>query len=147
MQIGESKLEKQIYTTCSPEETEALGAKLALQAEDYKVIAMFGGLGSGKTAMTRGIARALECTDAVASPTYTIVNEYRGCRKVCHFDMYRIDSEDGLWDIGWEDYLESGSLCVVEWSENVLDALPRETLKVTFETIDAETRKITVENL
>ena len=140
-------MEKKIYTTCSPEETEALGAALALQAEGYKVIAMFGGLGSGKTAMTRGIARALGCVDAVSSPTYTIVNEYRGRRKVCHFDMYRIDSEEGLWEIGWEDYLESGSLCIVEWSENVLDALPKETLKVSFETIDEETRKITVENL
>ena len=68
-------MERQIYTTCSPEETEALGAALALQAEGYKVIAMFGGLGSGKTAMTRGIARALGCVDAVSSPTYTIVNE------------------------------------------------------------------------
>ena len=140
-------MEKQIYTTCSPEETEALGAALALQAEDYKVIAMFGGLGSGKTAMTRGIAAALGSVDAVSSPTYTIVNEYRGRRKICHFDMYRIDSEDGLWEIGWEDYLESGSLCIVEWSENVIDALPKETLKVTFETIDEETRKITVEDL
>ena len=140
-------MDKQIYTTCSPEETEALGAALALQAENYKVIAMFGGMGSGKTAMTRGIARALGSTDAVSSPTYTIVNEYRGRRKVCHFDMYRIESEDGLWEIGWEDYLESGSLCIVEWSENVLHALPKETLKVSFETSDQETRKITVENL
>jgi len=140
-------LEKKTYITCSPEETEALGAAVALMSEGYKVIAMFGGLGSGKTAMTRGIARAMGCTDQVSSPTYTIVNEYRGRRKVCHFDMYRIDSEEALWDIGWEDYLESGSLCVVEWSENITGALPKETIKVTFETTGEDTRSITVEEL
>ena len=140
-------MEKQTYTTCSPEETEALGAAIALQCAGKKVIAMYGGLGSGKTAMTRGIAAAMGCTDPVSSPTYTIVNEYRGRRKVCHFDMYRIDSEEGLWEIGWEDYLNSGCLCVVEWSANIAGALPRETVKVTFETVDEETRRITVEDL
>ena len=144
---GDTPLEKQTYITCSPEETEALGAAIALMAEPYKVIAMFGGLGSGKTAMTRGIAAALGCVDPVSSPTYTIVNEYRGRRRVCHFDMYRIEDQEGLWEIGWEDYLESGALCVVEWSENVLSALPRETLRVSFETVDDETRRITVEDL
>ncbi len=140
-------MEKQVFTTCSPEETEALGAALALRCGDYKVIAMFGGLGSGKTAMTRGIAMGMGCSDSVSSPTYTIVNEYRGRRKVCHFDMYRIEDEEGLWDIGWEDYLDSGAICVVEWSENVVRALPKETLKVTFETTGEETRRITVEDL
>ncbi len=140
-------MDKQTYTTCSPEETEALGMAIASQSDGYRVIAMFGGLGSGKTAMTRGIAAALGCTDPVSSPTYTIVNEYRGRRKVCHFDMYRIDSAEGLWEIGWEDYLSSGCLCVVEWSENIVDALPPETLKVSFETVDEDTRRITVEDL
>ena len=140
-------MEKQTFTTCSPEETEALGAVIAHNSAGYKVIAMYGGLGSGKTAMTRGIAEALGCIDSVSSPTYTIVNEYRGKRKVCHFDMYRIDSEEALWDIGWQDYLDSGALCVVEWCENIEGALPKETLRVSFETIDDETRRITVEEL
>ena len=140
-------MKKHTYITCSPEEAEALGAAIALQAGDFRVIAMFGGLGSGKTAMTRGIASALGSKDAVSSPTYTIVNEYRGRRNICHFDMYRISSEEELWDIGWEDYLQSGSLCVVEWSENIVNALPKDTIKVSFETVDDETREITVEEL
>lgn len=140
-------MKSQVYTTCSPEETEALGAAIALLSDKYKVIAMFGGLGSGKTAMTRGIAMAMGCIDQVSSPTYTIVNEYRGRRRICHFDMYRIETEEGLWEIGWEDYLESGSLCIVEWSENIAGALPKETLKISFETLGAEDRRITVEDL
>ena len=123
-------MEKQTYITCSPEETEALGAAIALMAEPYKVIAMFGGLGSGKTAMTRGIAAALGCVDPVSSPTYTIVNEYRGRRRVCHFDMYRIEDQEGLWEIGWEDYLGRGGVCAVEWSENVAEALEGDCVRV-----------------
>ncbi|MEA4919629.1 MAG: tRNA (adenosine(37)-N6)-threonylcarbamoyltransferase complex ATPase subunit type 1 TsaE [Clostridiaceae bacterium] len=140
-------MEKQMYTTYSPEETEDLGEAIGRRSNGYKVIAMFGGLGSGKTAMTRGIARAFGCTDQVSSPTYTIVNEYYGTRRICHFDMYRISGEDGLWEIGWEDYLESGCLCVVEWSENIVSALPKETLKVSFEVTGDDTRRITVEDL
>ena len=133
--------------THSPEETEAIGRKIAAKLLPGDIIAYYGDLGAGKTAFTRGLAAGLGVTEQVTSPTYTIVNEYRGKRKVCHFDMYRIDSEEALWDIGWQDYLDSGALCVVEWSENIEGALPKETLRVSFETIDDETRRITVEEL
>lgn len=80
----------------------------------------------------------------VSSPTYTIVNEYRGQRKIAHFDMYRILDSDGLYEIGWEDYLDSGALCVVEWSENIEDALPSDTLMIKIEKISDTDRRITV---
>ncbi len=141
------QLDAATWRTASAEETEQVGERLAERLEPGDVVAFLGGLGAGKTAFTRGLARGLGIRERVTSPTYTIVNEYRGRRKVCHFDMYRIDSEEGLWEIGWEDYLSSGCLCVVEWSENIVDALPPETLKVTVETVDADTLRITVGDL
>ena len=87
----------------------------------------------GKTAFTRGLARGLGCTGRVTSPTFTIVNEYRGSIPLFHFDMYRLESSDALFDIGWEDYLERGGVCAVEWSENVADAMPEGTVYVTIE--------------
>ena len=143
--MGEWGLMKQEYITHSAAETEQVGKALAPLLEHVRVLAMYGTLGAGKTALTRGIAAGLGCTDAVSSPTYTIVNEYRGPRRVCHFDMYRIESEDALYDIGWEDYIESGALCVVEWSEHVQQALPSDAAVVRIEKTGEESRKIVVE--
>lgn len=112
------------YTSHSPEETEQIGVLLAKKLTPGTVIAFEGDLGAGKTAFTRGLARGLGCTEPVTSPTYTIVNEYiSGKMPLFHFDMYRLSSSDDLFDIGWEDYLERGGVCAVEWSENVMDAL------------------------
>lgn len=130
--------------TDSAEQTERFGAHLAEKYPEKRVIALLGGLGAGKTALTRGIARQLGSLDRASSPTYAIVNEYRGPRPVFHFDMYRIESSDALYEIGWEDYLESGGLCVVEWSENILDALPPDTLFVKLEVLSPDRRRITV---
>ena len=101
-----------MYITHSVQETEALAEELAAVLWDVPALAMYGGLGMGKTAFTRGLARGFGCTVPVSSPTYTIVNEYPGKRKICHFDMYRLGDADALYDIGWEDYLDSGALCV-----------------------------------
>ena len=120
------------YITNSPEETERLGAELAAKLTPGTVIAYRGDLGAGKTAFTRGLARGLGCTERVTSPTFTIVNEYPGRIPLCHFDMYRLESSDALFDIGWEDYLAGGGVCAVEWSELVEDALPPESIRVTF---------------
>ena len=132
------------YITNGEGETEALGCRLGRVLEPGTVIAYTGDLGAGKTAFTRGLARALGCTVPVTSPTYTIVNEYPGRRKLCHFDMYRLGDADALYDIGWEDYLASGALCVTEWSENVPGAFPEGTAEVHFSRIDDETREIKV---
>lgn len=133
------------YITNSPRETEAVAEKLAQQLRPGTVIAYRGDLGAGKTAFTRGLARGLGCQDMVTSPTYTIVNEYlSGRMPLFHFDMYRLRSADDLWDIGWEDYLDRGGVCAVEWSENVEEALDHFIL-VNIEKIDDESRRVTIE--
>ena len=133
------------FQTNSPKETEVLGAALAKFLPPGTILAYRGDLGAGKTAFTRGLARGLGCTDLVTSPTYTIVNEYLGGRlPLFHFDMYRLASSDDLWDIGWEDYLERGGICAVEWSENVADAM-EDAIFITIEKLGEESRRITVE--
>ena len=134
-----------IYLTNSPEQTEKIGAALAKILSPGTVIAYRGDLGAGKTAFTRGLARGLGVNDPVTSPTYTIVNEYLGGRMpLFHFDMYRLHSAEDLWDIGWEDYLERGGICAVEWSENVADAM-EDAIIVTIEKLGEESRRITIE--
>ena len=134
-------------TTHSADETQALGQRLAKRLLPGDVIAYFGDLGAGKTALTRGIAQGLGVTDLVTSPTYTIVNEYlTGRIPLFHFDMYRLGSSDELFDIGWEDYLARGGVCAVEWSENVEDAL-RDAIHITIEKdpLEPDTGRITIE--
>jgi len=133
------------YITNSPEETERVGAALAAVLAPGTVLAYRGDLGAGKTAFTRGLARGLGIRDSVTSPTYTIVNEYLSGRlPLFHFDMYRLASSDDLWDIGWEDYLERGGVCAVEWSENVADAM-EDAITVCIEKLGEESRRITIE--
>ena len=133
------------YITNSPAETEAVGAALGNIIKPGTVIAYRGDLGAGKTAFTRGLARGLGCTEIVTSPTYTIVNEYLGGRlPLFHFDMYRLRSSDDLFDIGWEDYLDRGGVCAVEWSENVDDAM-EDAVYITIEKLGEDSRRITLE--
>ena len=133
------------YITKSPSETEAVGAALARVLQPGAVIAYRGDLGAGKTAFTRGLARGLGVKENVTSPTFTIVNEYlSGSMPRFHFDMYRLGSEDELFDIGWEDYLERGGVCAVEWSENVWGAM-EDAIVITISRLDEDTRKIEIE--
>ena len=133
------------FITTSPEETEAVGQALGKVLKPGTILAYEGDLGAGKTAFTRGLARGLGAEETVTSPTYTIVNEYLSGRlPLFHFDMYRLGSSDELWDIGWEDYLERGGVCAVEWSENVADAMEG-AIRVTIEKTREESRKITIE--
>ena len=112
------------YRTQSVEQTQQLGCRLAEYLTPGAVVAFTGDLGAGKTAFTQGIARGMGVTERVTSPTFTIVNEYEGGKMpLFHFDMYRLGSSEDLFDIGWEDYLARGGVCVVEWSEIVEDAL------------------------
>ena len=133
------------FITHSPEETEALGERLGKILTPGTILAYRGDLGAGKTAFTRGLARGLGCRELVTSPTYTIVNEYLGGRlPLFHFDMYRLRSSDDLFDIGWDDYLERGGICAVEWSENVADAM-EDPVTVTIEKTGENSRRITIE--
>ena len=134
-----------IFLTNSPRETETVGETLAKVLQPGAVIAYRGDLGAGKTAFTRGLARGLGYDEPVTSPTYTIVNEYLGGRlPLFHFDMHRLRSSEDLWDIGWEDYLDRGGVCAVEWSENVADAL-EEPILITIEKLGEDARRITIE--
>ena len=130
--------------THSERETEAAGAALAAKLPDGAVVAMYGELGSGKTAFVRGMARGMGIGCRVSSPTFTIVNEYEGERTLIHFDMYRLGSADELWGIGWDDYLDRGAACAVEWSENVQDAFTGNEVTVRFEKLGADERRITI---
>ena len=133
------------FLTNSPAETEAIGTALGNVINPGTVIAYRGDLGAGKTAFTRGLAKGLGCKEIVTSPTYTIVNEYLGGRiPLFHFDMYRLRSSDDLFDIGWEDYLERGGVCAVEWSENVDDAM-EDALYITIEKLGEDSRRIILE--
>ncbi len=134
-----------IFTTNSEAETEELGCRLARILPDGAVVAMYGGLGAGKTAFVRGMARGLGLSSRVSSPTFTIVNEYIGERELIHFDMYRLSGADELFEIGWEDYLNRGAICAVEWSENVRDAFFGDEITVTIEKTGETSRKITIE--
>lgn len=131
------------YITHSPAETEELGCRLGRTLGPGAVVAYFGGLGMGKTAFTRGLARGLGCRGRVTSPTFTIVNEYQGRIPLFHFDMYRLPDADALFDIGWEDYLDRGGVCAVEWSENVTEAMEG-AVSVTIDVLGENTRRITI---
>ena len=137
------------YISHSEAETEAFGERLAAALSPGAVVAYRGGLGMGKTAFTRGLARGLGITERITSPTFTIVNEYQGGRlPLFHFDMYRLGSSDELYEIGWEDYLARGGVCAVEWSEIVADALEEDCIRVDIRQGDTENqRKITVEGV
>ena len=133
------------FLSNSPAQTESFAESLAKRLPAGTVIAYRGDLGAGKTAFTRGLARGLGVGESVTSPTYTIVNEYlSGKMPLFHFDMYRLHSSDDLFDIGWEDYLERGGICAVEWSENVPEAMEN-AIVITIEKTGEDTRRITVE--
>ena len=133
------------FITHSPEETEKVGQALGKVLQPGTVLAYRGDLGAGKTAFTRGIAKGLDAAEQVTSPTYTIVNEYLSGRiPLFHFDMYRLASSDDLFDIGWEDYLDRGGVCAVEWSERVADAVEN-AITVCIEKIGEEDRRIIIE--
>ena len=133
------------FITNSPIETENVGQALGKVLQPGTILAYEGDLGAGKTAFTRGLARGLGAKEQVTSPTYTIVNEYlSGRMPLFHFDMYRLGSADDLWDIGWEDYLERGGVCAVEWSENVEEAMEG-AIRICIEKIGEDSRRITIE--
>ncbi len=116
--------------TSSPAETEALGVKIAEKLTGGEVLALFGGMGMGKTAFTRGLARGLGIQVGVSSPTFALVHEYHGRLDVYHFDMFRVTGWDDLYSTGFFDYLDSGGVLVIEWSENIEAALPQDAIRI-----------------
>ena len=134
-----------VYETHSPVETEALATALAAALSPGAVIAFSGGLGAGKTAFTRGLAKGLNAAGEVSSPTFALVHEYRGEPPLIHFDMYRISSLDDLYTTGYFDYLDGGNILAIEWSEKIADALPEDAIRIFIETTGETSRRITIE--
>ncbi|MBE6580557.1 MAG: tRNA (adenosine(37)-N6)-threonylcarbamoyltransferase complex ATPase subunit type 1 TsaE [Ruminococcaceae bacterium] len=141
-----------IIHTLSAAETEATGAELAIAMQREGLppyVALYGDLGVGKTAFVRGFASVIAPTAPVRSPTFALVNEYRGRdKRLFHFDMYRITSEDDLYSIGYDDYLTAGGICLVEWSENIENDIPPRHVRVEIVKNDAnspDSRLITIE--
>ena len=135
----------QSTVTNSAAETEKFARELAASLKPDDVLAFYGGLGIGKTTFVRGLALGLGSLDEVSSPTFSLVHEYRSTPKLYHFDMYRVTSFDDLYSTGFFDYLETGAILAIEWSENIEDALPDRTIRVTFERLEEEKRRITLE--
>ena len=139
-----------VFITNSTDETKKVGYELAkkLNEENYpsRYIALRGEMGVGKTAFAAGFASYFDIK-TVKSPTYTVMNEYRGSETVYHFDMYRITDGDDLYSIGYDDYIESDAYCLVEWSENIKEYIPENALFVTIERLAEceEKRKITID--
>ena len=131
--------------THSPEETIAFAEKIGKTLKVGDVIAYIGGLGAGKTTFTRGLAKGLGLGDIVTSPTFALVNEYRGENlTLYHFDMYRIENADDLESTGYYDYPMEESVFAIEWSENIESVLPKNTIYISIEYLDEDSRQITV---
>ena len=123
----------QVFNSDSYEQTVAIGERLGKKLKNGRVIAFFGGLGMGKTAFTTGIARGMELNCEVSSPTFAIVNVYGKNSELCHFDMYRVSSWEDLYSTGFFEYMDMGSVLCVEWSENIENALPDDSIKIYIE--------------
>ena len=132
------------FTTRSPAETQNLAERLAALLQPGDVMAYTGPMGAGKTTFTVGLARGLGSTDWVSSPTFALVQEYRGPRPLCHFDFYRITGEEDLYATGFFDYLDGRRILAVEWSERVPEALPEKAIRIGFEPLGGDVRRITI---
>lgn len=134
------------FVSCSEADTEALGERLGARFKAGCVVAMYGGMGAGKTAMMRGIARGMGFEGRVTSPTYAIVNEYPAEIPVFHFDLYRLSDGEELYDIGFEEYLTRGGVCVIEWFERAEQLFSWDVkISVSQNIEDADWREITIE--
>lgn len=131
-----------VIITSSTKETEALGKRVAAKLKGGEVLALFGGMGMGKTAFTRGLANGLGVKNGVSSPTFALMHEYHGKFNIYHFDMFRIETWDDLSSTGFFDCLDCGGIVVVEWSENIENALPPESIRIRISRGKKENERI-----
>ena len=122
-----------IFESFSETDTFELGVKIGKEAKPGDVFTLLGDLGVGKTALTKGVAQGLEIMEPICSPTFTIVQEYQGRLPFYHFDIYRIMDEDELFEIGWDEYVNGNGVCLVEWADQVPEAIPPEAIWLTIE--------------
>ena len=131
-----------VFVSKSVADTEKLAARLAEKLRGGEVIAFTGSMGMGKTAFTRGLVEALGGGDVVSSPAFALVNEYAARLTVQHFDMYRVSGWDDLYSTGFFDYLDTDSVLVIEWSENIDGALPENTIRIDMQKGETETERV-----
>ncbi len=124
------------------EDTIAYAKKLGSVLKGNEVIAYFGGLGMGKTTFTSGLCEGMGIKSEVSSPTFSLVNEYGKSKKLYHFDMYRITSFDDLCSTGFFDYLDTGAVLAIEWSENIENALPENIIRIEIENGETENSRV-----
>ena len=136
-----------VYNASNIAETESVAAEIAKKLENGGFLALYGGMGAGKTTFVRGLVKALcpECLDLVHSPTFAIVDEYRGEKiSIFHFDLYRLTDEDDLYSTGFYDYIEQGALVITEWTELFEDSVPEGAIKLKIETVSETERRFTL---
>ncbi len=134
------------FTTKTSEETIELGYKIGQKLKKGNIIAMQGTLAAGKTTITKGIAKALEITDTITSPTFCLISEYYGKMPLYHMDVYRLEGSEDFENLGTEDMLYGDGVCIIEWSEKIMDSLPKETIIINIQPQDDGSRKIQISN-
>lgn len=132
----------EIIRSNSVKMTEEYGKQLAAELKGGTVLAMFGGMGMGKTALVRGVAAGMGLSAEVSSPTFALVHDYGGQPPLVHFDMYRVTGWEDLYSTGFFDYLDAGAVLAIEWSENIVSALPEDAIRLHFTRVDDTTRLI-----
>ncbi len=137
-----------IYVTKSPTETHDLGRRIGGRLKPGDVVALIGSLGTGKTCLTQGIAEGLEVRSdqTVNSPTFTLINEYRGKYPLYHFDVYRLRNIEEMFDLGFEDYFYGDGVTIIEWAEKIELLLPEEYIRIELTWIDDTVRRIELVN-
>jgi tRNA threonylcarbamoyladenosine biosynthesis protein TsaE len=118
------------FTSNSPEETRSIAGEFAQTLTAGDVVAFFGDLGSGKTTFIRGVCEALDIKDGVSSPTFTLIHEYAGRLPIYHFDFYRIENANDIWQLGWDDYFYGDGVCLIEWADRIVGFLPANRIEV-----------------
>ncbi len=141
---GKIDLKSEIFYTSSHEETVELGRQIGKGLKAGAVIALIGELGAGKTSFTQGIAEGLGVTSYVKSPSFTIVNEYKGRLPVYHIDLYRLGDINEIRELGIEEYFYSDGVTIVEWAEKAIPLLPASYLFIRFFYTGEKTRKIEI---
>lgn len=132
--------------TFTPEETYNLGVKIGTQLKSGDIVVLNGDLGAGKTHLTKGIAEGLEVSDYITSPTFTIVNEYSGRLPLYHFDVYRIEDINEMYEIGFEEYIFGRGVSIIEWGDMIRELLPEGVIDVRINKLQEDERKITIDD-
>lgn len=134
------------FITNSAEETIALGERIGNKLKKGDVIAMQGTLAAGKTTITKGIAKALGITDTITSPTFCLISEYYGKMPLYHMDVYRLDGGEDFVNLGTDDMIYGDGVSIIEWSEKIMEELPKKTIILRITPNEDNTRKIEIEN-